>query len=340
MGRSRNLPVSLCALTFPFIQAILFSTMKLIVRVPATTANLGPGFDSLGLALDIWNTITVRESTGGDQVEWRECPPAQRVDPASFDREHLPAPRDNLVLSAMEIAFTQAKAKLPNFQVTITNCIPIGRGLGSSAAAIIGGLVVANTWSGSTLSSDQLLALATEIEGHPDNVSAALVGGLTISVVDELRIITQRLTPPRAWRAVLFVPAERLTTRVARAVLPRRVSRADAIFNISRAALLVHAFATANPRALDVATRDALHQPYRERLIPFMPELFAAARQAGACGVALSGAGPTLVAFVENENKAEQVRAAFAQRAQALSVAGAACVTGLSGRGAHTRWMK
>ncbi|MGB8645048.1 MAG: homoserine kinase [Anaerolineae bacterium] len=311
--------------------------MKIIVHVPATTANLGPGFDCLGLALQIWNTITLEESAAGEQVVWRDCPPSRRVDPSPFDAACLPPPGQNLILKAMHIAWAAARVRPPALRVSITNCIPISRGLGSSAAAIVGGLVAANAWGGNKLSSDRLLELATEMEGHPDNASAALFGGLTISATDGPRVTTQRLVPPRAWRAVLFVPAYELVTRRARAVLPRRIPRADAIFNIGRAALLVHAFGTGDPDALNLAMQDALHQPYRARLVPGMFELFEAAQKAGACGVALSGAGPALIAFAQDAIQAEGVRAAFAKRARALGIAGAAHMTGLSARGAYVR---
>ncbi len=313
---------------------MLLATMKITVRVPATTANLGPGFDCLGLALQVWNTVTLEESEQ-NEVEWRPCPRAFRLDPVPFDAARLPGPNGNLVFKAIGLYLSRASIQPSPFRLTLTDCIPIGRGLGSSAAAIVGGLVAANAWSGKGLSVEQLLTLATEIEGHPDNVSAALYGGLTISASDGPRIIARQLAPPRPWRAVIFVPVQRLSTRLARSVLPRRVPRADAIFNVGRTALLVRAFATGDPEVLDFAMHDALHQPYRARLIPWMQELFAAAREAGACGTALSGAGPTLIAFVENADKAEGVRRAFAERAGALNVAGAAHVVGLSARGAH-----
>ncbi len=311
--------------------------MKVLVRVPATTANLGPGFDCLGLALSIRNTLAFEDSQDGLRVEWRNCAAAGGIDPAPSDPAHLPSLRHNLVLRAMDAGFEKARVRPPRLKVRITNCIPIGRGLGSSAAAIVGGLVAANAWCGGRLSQDELLALAARLEGHPDNVSAALLGGLTISVMEGDRVITRRLSPPPRWRAVLFIPVQRLSTRLARSVLPRRVPRADAIFNIGRTPLLVQAFAKADAGLLDLAMQDALHQPYRAALIPGMAELFEAARRAGACGAALSGAGPTLLALTENAEQAERVRRAFERGARALGIAGRPCIARLSPHGAEAR---
>ncbi len=308
--------------------------MKITVHVPATTANLGPGFDCLGLALKIWNTIALEESVE-TAVEWRDCPPAQRVDPTPFDSSGLPPPCENLAVQAVDRVLSELRAPSRHFKVTLTNCIPISRGLGSSAAAIVGGLVAANVWCGGRLPTERLLELATEMEGHPDNASAALLGGFTVSVMDGPRVVTRRISPPRAWRAILFVPAYELVTRRARAVLPRRIPRADAIFNIGRAGLIVRAFATGDPYALNVATQDAMHQPYRARLVPGMEELFEAARRAGACGAALSGAGPSLIAFTENEGRAEGVRRAWERQARTRGISAVVPVVGLSPRGAY-----
>lgn len=299
--------------------------MKIIVRVPATTANLGPGFDCLGLALQIWNTIVVQESEKGMQVHLRGH---------SYS---LAASRENLVLRSMEEMFRRARVRFPDVSVTMTNRIPIGRGLGSSAAAIAGGLVAANTWMGSKVEQDELLALATELEGHPDNVSAALLGGLTIVIREGERAFTARVRPPRGWRAVLFIPEAALSTKFAREVLPQLIARDDAIYNIGRAALLVRAFSSGDVHGLDLATGDRLHEPYRAHLVPGMDELCLAAHAAGAHGVALSGAGPSMVAFTETGKGAERIQHAFERCARELKIEGAARIVGLSARGAYAR---
>jgi homoserine kinase len=303
----------------------LATDMKLVVRVPATTANLGPGFDCLGLALQIWNTIAVEESPKGVQVR------------LLGDSENLALDRSNLVLLSMEEVFRRSRRRFPNLRVTMTNRIPIGRGLGSSAAAIAGGVVAANAWAGEKLSPDQLLALATELEGHPDNVSAALLGGLTIVVREGEKTSAAKVRPPRGWRAVLFIPGHALSTKFAREILPTQITREDAIYNIGRAALLVRAFSAGDVRWLDLATGDRLHEPYRAPHVPGMDELCEAARRAGAHGVALSGAGPSMVAFAANELDAARVARAFERCARDLKIEGEARSVGLSPRGAYAR---
>jgi homoserine kinase len=238
-----------------------------------------------------------------------------------------------LVVRAMRELFQHLGTSLPPLRVSTTNRIPMGRGLGSSAAAIVGGLVAANAWAGNPLSRDELLALATQIEGHPDNVSAALLGGLTIVVADGARLVAVHQPPPRRWRAVLFIPEQALSTKFARKILPARLSRADAVYNIGRAALLVHALASGDAELLKVATSDRLHQPYRARLVPGMLELFEAALQAGALGVALSGAGPSLIAFANRNPKS--IATAFEQRARELQIPGSTRAVGLSAQGAR-----
>ncbi len=303
--------------------------MKLIIRVPATTANLGPGFDCLGLALQLWNTITVEDSTNGEAISWRECP--------DHPSEKLPPDAKNLVLHAMDEFFKRARLRPPRVRVTTRNCIPIGRGLGSSAAAIVGGLVAANACTGDKFTLQPLLELATEIEGHPDNVSAALLGGLTIVVREGKEIHAAKILPPRAWRAVLVIPDTGLSTKFARAVLPQRITRHDAIYNIGRAALLVRAFEKGDAEALDIATGDRLHEPYRAHLVPGMADLCQAGTRAGAHGVALSGAGPSLVAFAAQEEDGARIARAFERRMRARQISGVVRVLGLSPRGASVR---
>lgn len=299
--------------------------MKIIVHVPATTANLGPGFDSLGLALQIWNTIVVEPSDDGTHVRLQG------------HSENIAAGRENLALRAMHEVFRRADQPFPDLNVRMTNRIPIGRGLGSSAAAIAGGIVAANAWIGDRFSQEELLLLATELEGHPDNVSAALLGGMTIVVRDGDEIFASRLRPPRGWRAVLFIQQAVLSTKFARQVLPQHISREDAVYNIGRTALLVHAFSVGDVRGLDLATGDRLHEPYRAQFVPGMDEFCQAAHRAGAHGVALSGAGPSLIAFAENERGAERIQRAFERCARDLKIGGAARIARLSARGAYYR---
>lgn len=299
--------------------------MKITVRVPATTANLGSGFDCLGLALDWWNTIRLEPRRDGLEVRVRGL------------TDGLPADSTNLAVRAMAVLFERAGVALPPLRVTMTNRIPIGRGLGSSAAAIVGGLVAANALLHTRYSLDELLALGTELEGHPDNVSAALFGGMTIAIVDGECLCTRQIEPPPAWRAVLFVPERVLSTHHARKILPAQISRADAVFNIGRAAMLAYAFMAGDAGCLSVGTQDRLHQPYREPLVAGMRQLLDAAGEAGASGVALSGAGPSVIAFTTGASSAARVAQAFKRCADKLELPGDARVLRLCPRGAQVK---
>ncbi len=296
--------------------------MRITVHVPATSANLGPGFDCFGLALDWWNTIQL-------------APAHALTVRLRGDSAGLPADRSNLTMESMERLFEHIGKPMPPVRVTMTNRIPIGRGLGSSAAALVGGLVAGNALAGSPLTTPELLELANAVEGHPDNVSAALFGGFTIAAFDGERVVTASVEPAPTWRAVVFVPDKPLPTPTARQVLPQKVSRADAIHNIGRAALVAYAFTTRQPSFLCVGTQDRLHQPYREALVPGMPEMLQAACAAGASGAALSGAGPSLIAFAHSTVAARRVKAAFALAARQLNLPGQVKILHLSARGAY-----
>ena len=197
--------------------------------------------------------------------------------------------------------------EVKGFHIRMTNHIPLSRGLGSSAAAIVAGLKAANALLGNRFSRRELLQMATNIEGHPDNVAPAIFGGFTISVVTRGRVECFSLMPRMPLKLVVAVPEFPLSTRLARSVLPEQVKMKDAVFNVSRAALLVAALTKGQPRFLRNAFADALHQPYREKLIPGMKDVFRAACRAGALGASISGAGPCLIAYtLENEESVGQ----------------------------------
>lgn len=257
------------------------------VRVPATTANLGSGFDVLGLALQLYNVFTL---TMTSESRWRvSVPPGLKV----------PSDEKNLVLRAAKVLFTRLGQLPRGLRLVPTIAIPLSRGLGSSSSAIVGGLLAANLLSGNTLDKDALLAMAVEIEGHPDNVTPALMGGLTLSYTHAAQHRFVALPFPAELTLVVAIPHFELSTAQARAVLPSKVSRSDAIFNCSRPALLVHALQHQRYDLLAAAMDDRLHQPYRAALVPGLQQAIAAGYAAGAHGVALSGAGPSLLAIVE-----------------------------------------
>lgn len=254
---------------------------------PASTSNLGPGFDCLGLALRLPLTVTATRIPGGFRIERRGEGSDLAVDPN----------RDTL-LAAYRRLFREAKKPVPTVALTIRSAIPVARGLGSSAAAITAGLALANHWLRGRFSREELLALAVEIEGHPDNVSAALLGGLTLSVPRSDGTTTSlALPPPRGLGITLVVPEVRVSTEKARALLPRMVPLAGAAANTARALALLYAFERRRPDLLADALLDVYHVPHRARLIPAYDRVAEAGRRAGAYGVTISGSGPTLLAL-------------------------------------------
>ena len=258
------------------------------LRVPATTANLGPGFDCLGMALDIWNQFELRTS----EI------PVLRVKGEGADS--LSAGRDNLVYRAAERYFLEMGLAVPSLSITCRNQIPLARGLGSSSSAIVGGLLAASAVAeakGQDL--DLIWRLAVEMEGHPDNVTPALFGGCQVVVRDQETLLHAQVPFPEDLHAVIFIPDTPMPTEKARSILPPQVSREDAVYNTGRVAMLVNALATGRLEYLKVATQDRLHQPFRQALMPATRFLFRSALDAGALGVFLSGAGPTVLALTQ-----------------------------------------
>ncbi len=258
------------------------------VRVPATIANLGPAFDALGLAVSLYNTVEVETAAGAG------------VDVHGEGEGQLPLDEQNLVYRA--VAAVAGDAGRPaSFHIRCWNDIPLMRGLGSSAAAIVGGAVAANALLGRPLDDVALLALATRLEGHPDNVAPALVGGAVVCGFLSDTVPYVRLTP--AWSAVLVVavPSFAVSTAEARRRLPAQVPFRDAAGNVARTAALVASLVTGRTDVLASAMDDALHQPYRRALVPGMDAVFEAARRAGAYGAALAGSGPSIVALTPSD---------------------------------------
>jgi homoserine kinase len=258
--------------------------MPFTVRVPATAANLGPGFDVLALALDLWNEIEV------------DLDAAPAVEVAGEGMGELPEDASNLVFRSMTYLAREAGGSFPPFALRCTNRIPLERGLGSSAAAVVAGLVAADRLLDAGLDADRFLEVAVDIEGHPDNVAGCLRGGLVLAYLSNAGWRAERLDPHPSLRPVLLVPEhERLATADARRVLPREVPLADAAFNAGRSALAVVAL-TERPELLRTALEDRLHQPRRLPLVPAARAVFEELRQAG-IPVCVAGAGPSLLAF-------------------------------------------
>ena len=256
------------------------------IRVPATSANMGPGFDCLGVALGLYNTFWVEELEEG--LEILGC--QDRYSNAS-----------NLIYTSMQRCFERTGYHPKGLRIKVESSIPISRGLGSSASCIIGGIMAANELSGGRLSKQELLEIANEIEGHPDNVAPALLGGMVVAVQDRGKVSYDRVHLSEQLGFCAMIPEFTLSTKEARAVLPNALTYADAIHNISRAALLVAALSNGNHELIKYACEDALHQPYRSGLIPGYDGIVEKCKSLGFLGVFLSGAGPTMMAIYDKQ---------------------------------------
>ena len=294
---------------------------RIRVEVPATSANLGSGYDCLALALELVDQVEVEVRS------WSRGEVSLAV--TGEGAGELPADRTNRFVRGLEAALVAARGgDLPpnaGWGVTMANQIPLERGLGSSAAATVAGLVCGNALVGERLTSADILRLATEIEGHPDNVAAALLGGFVVSApLDDGHggVEAIRFDAPRDLRAVLFVPQLRLATRTMRAVLPAKVPFADAVTNLGRVAIGVAGLATGRHDLLRLLTRDRLHERYRAHTYPQLPALLTAATEAGAIGACLSGAGSTIIAFADSVRTLTRIEAALAAAAAEADIPG------------------
>jgi homoserine kinase len=288
---------------------------RCVVDVPATTANLGAGYDALALALDIKNRVEVEALPE----------PGLEMHIEGEGAEELPADRTNRFVVALETGLRWALGEVPRdvgWRIWMHNAIPLARGLGSSAAATVAGLVAADALTGGRLEHRRILGLAIELEGHPDNAAAALLGGFVVVAPLDGKPETVRFDPPRELRAVLFVPDLPLPTAAMRAALPRDVPHKDAVWNIGRVALGVAGLAMGRYALLSALTDDRIHEPYRAHLFPALPQLVAAARQAGAIGACLSGAGSTVIAFGDSVRLLTRIESAFAAAAADADLSG------------------
>lgn len=271
--------------------------MKVSVKVPATSANIGPGFDCLGLALPIYNTITIEETVlPGTGIEINLMSEGEEViDEMIFD--NIPRDENNIVYKAVEMLYNSIGQEPSELKINIQSQIPITRGLGSSAAVVVGGLIAANKLLGSPADETALLSLATEVEGHPDNVAPAILGGFVLaSQEDDGSIVYRKLDWPEDWDITVCIPDFELSTNIARSVLPAEVPMQDAIYNAKHLAMLVHAVTTKDEKLMKIALHDKLHQPYREKLVPGMKEIMEAFKhEDGVLGCVLSGAGPAML---------------------------------------------
>jgi homoserine kinase len=271
--------------------------MNVKVRVPATTANLGSGFDVFGAALSLYNEFEVEYIDGAKKTKFIL---------KGNGKKTLPKSEKNLVWQSMQETFKilgETKYNLKNLNITINVGIPLNGGLGSSSSAIVGGIFLANELCGNKLNKSQIADLAIRIEGHSDNVVPAIYGGLCIcsrnKCGDHGTVV--QLPIPKL-KVVLCIPAFELRTNRSRQILPKSVDLKDVVFNTSRVAILTAAFCCQDYLLLKQAMQDKVHQPYREKMIPSMNEVIEAALEAGAYGACLSGSGPTLAAFCDKKD--------------------------------------
>ncbi|WAW14713.1 homoserine kinase [Peptostreptococcus equinus] len=292
------------------------------IHVPATTANLGPGFDSLGMALSQYSIFEIEEA---DQVE---------ILIEGLEAEKLSI-ENNLVINSMNRLFDYIGKYPKGYKLKTINHIPLARGMGSSAAAIIGGLLCANALMGNPLDRNAILKLATEIEGHPDNVAPALFGQLAVSMQKENKEIFYKLIKPfDKLKCVLFIPEYEVSTADSRGVLPKEMSMSDAVHNSSHLALMVMGFMYGDEELIGKTMDDKIHEPYRKQLIREFDNFKKAALDSGAFSFCLSGAGSTVIAFA-NEKNAEKVRQSLDRVAKNYNVQGQSiildpCINGAS----------
>jgi homoserine kinase len=295
------------------------------VEVPASSANLGPGFDALGLALALYLRTTVVRAVEDSLAVSGE------------GADHLRLGADNRFLAGLERGVAVLGGRRPPLRMEMHNEIPLARGLGSSAAAAVAGLLTACALLGRPSDRVRIVELAAELDGHADNVAASVFGGFVIVSHDTAgQPRASRFDPPAGLTGVLFVPALTLSTEEMRAVLPDTVAHADATHNVAATALVVAAMIGDRPELLGAMAADRLHQPYRAAQLPQLPEIVAAARSAGALGAALSGAGSAILALTNDSNRAQPIAAAMSQAAARLGLEGAARIVSPDLAGART----
>lgn len=294
--------------------------MKISVKVPATIANIGPGFDCLGMALPLYNTITIEETVlPGTGIEINVINDENTTNDLIF--EHVPMDENSIIYKAVELLYNSIGQTPSELKITVQSQIPIARGLGSSASVIVGGLLAANELLGKPADEVALLSIATEVEGHPDNVTPAIVGGLVLtSQEDDGRIIYTKLEWPEEWAITICIPDYELSTEISRSVLPKEVPMADAVFNAKHLGMFVQAVNTKDTALIKLALHDRLHQPYRMKLVPGLDKITEKLKhEEGMLGCVLSGAGPS-IAIISERNNLDKIKTIVKETWEDLNV--------------------
>ncbi|NLI66719.1 MAG: homoserine kinase [Tissierellia bacterium] len=258
------------------------------IRVPASTANLGPGFDALGLALDLNNTYRFKEIEAGLEIY-------------GVDEKYNNS--DNLIYTSMLTTFRKLGYSPKGLRIDVESEIPISSGLGSSAACIVAGVMGANFLAGEPLSKEEIFSLATEIEGHPDNIAPAIFGGLIVSIIEDGKVYYNKMDIKEGIKFIVILPDFTVSTREARKVLPDQISYQDGVFNVGRVALLLSALSNGRFDLLRPALNDRLHQPYRSKLIKGFDLVIDKCVELGSYGAYLSGAGPSIMAIADRDDE-------------------------------------
>ena len=277
--------------------------MKITVKVPATTANFGSGFDCVGMALPIYNYITIEETVlPGTGIEINIISETDNDD--EFAIEHIPRDENNIIYKAVEMLYNSIGQTPSELKINIKAQIPIAKGLGSSASIIVGGLLAANELLNKPADEAALLSIATEVEGHPDNVTPAIIGGLVLTSLEEDGSIIYRKLPwPDEWHLTVCIPDYELATDISRSVLPHEVPLENAIFNSKRTAMFIEALHTKDAELMKLALQDKLHQPYRTKLVPGLQEIIDNLKhEDNVLGCVLSGAGPSILVISQKNN--------------------------------------
>lgn len=260
------------------------------IQIPATSANMGPGFDCIGVALELYNHLWAEEIPEGLKIEIKR---KQEIE--------IPTDESNLIYETMKYFYSQRGLKMPGVHLIQEDYIPMVRGLGSSAACIVGGLIAANELAGRPCNKEELAQMAANLEGHPDNSNPAIFGSMVVGALGHEKMHHVRLDLPEDLVFAAMVPDFPVSTSESRGVLPDGYARREVVFNVSRAALLVASIMSGKYENLPTAMEDTIHQPFRSKLIPHMDSIFEHAKEYGALACYLSGAGSTLMAMVKKE---------------------------------------
>ena len=294
--------------------------MKVTVKVPATAANLGPGFDCMGLAIPLYNTITIEETVlPGTGVEINIL--SSKDSDNELFLEHIPKDENSLIYKAVELLYNSIGQTPGELKITVQSKIPVARGLGSSASVIVGGLIAANELLGRPADELALLSIAAEVEGHPDNVTPAITGGLVLtSWEDDGSVVYCKLNWPKDWGITVCVPDYELSTDISRSVLPKEVPMTDAVFNAQRTAMFVQACNTNDAKLMKLALKDKLHQPYRMKLVPGLEKIIEKLRhEENVLGCVLSGAGPAIL-IISLKNDLDRIKSVVRETLADLNI--------------------